>query len=74
MGDHEGVRSSRTPRITKLERRRMRKLDRKISRLDWRLSVCRIINLPLSRKLQAERDKADMQRKLLRLWMKGVIE
>lgn len=52
----------------------MRKLDRKISRLDWQLSVYRIINLPLARKIQAERDKADMQRKLLRLWMKGVIE
>jgi hypothetical protein len=52
-------------------RRKMRMLDRKISLLDWSISVNRIVNPILARKQESQREKYDIRRRYLRLHMKG---
>lgn len=74
MREHEGARSSRASRtIRPLDRRRLRLLDRAISRLDWAISINKIIRPQLASKQIESRRKHDEQRRWLRLWMKGVI-
>jgi len=69
-GDSQGVRSSRTEPIHARDRRKMRLLDRKISRLDYAIWINEVWNKPLADKQRAERAKHDASRKWLRNWMK----
>ena len=71
-GSVQGVGSSPTsPTIREMDRRRLRRLDRKISRLDYAIWINRAWNARLAEKQQMLRDKHDRQRKWLRAWMKG---
>ena len=70
-GDRQGVRSSRTDPIRKLDRRRMRLLDRKIAKLDYAIWINSIVRPELAEKQKKERAKVDSNRKWLRHWMKG---
>lgn len=51
--------------------KRLRYLDRKISRLDWALRINRIIRPWLAEKQQVERKRVDAYRKWLRNALKG---
>lgn len=78
-GRRQGVRSSRTGPVTKRDRDKLRKLDRKIGLLDKEIPVLSILSRSMTltfHKRHAlaveKRDKLDQQRKELRHWMKGV--
>ena len=67
----QGVGSSPTgPTIRKTDRRRLRLLDRKISRFDYVIWNS-VWGSDVAIKHQTARRKADQQRKQLREWMKG---
>lgn len=68
----QGVRSSRTDPILKRHRLQMRKLDRKISKLDYAIPINELLNRPLSNKQRRQRDELDHKRMKLRQWMKLV--
>lgn len=71
-GGTQGVRSSRTEPITDCDRRRLRKLDRAIAKLDYEIWVLSAWNRPVGDQKRALRDQHDRARKWLRHWMKGV--
>jgi len=68
----QGVRSSRTGPISSWDRKRMRKLDRAIARLDYRIWILSFWNTAECEKAKRERDVADSKRIWMRHWMKKV--
>lgn len=68
---NQGVRSSRTGSITPLDRRRMRKLDRAIAKLDYQIWILSAWNQAECMKARAKRETLDGNRKWLRHWMKS---
>lgn len=69
----QGPRSSRGSAVSQKERETLRRLDRGIHWLDWRLAMYVAFFSSSERKrLQKQRDSMDERRRLLRLRMKGV--
>jgi len=67
----QGVRSSRTGPILKRDRKRMRILDRKITRLDYQIWFHETVRSGMEEVLLRKKEKLDAARKQLRLWFKS---